>query len=152
MPPERPAAVHQSGSETVLHATCVRWGEHGLLIRGCSGSGKSALALRLIGRGAVLVADDVVRVERKGQNLAAAPVGMPGAIELRGHGIFQLAHATATTLSACIQVDAAPSDERLEPPACIELLGTTLPLIRLDPNHTSALATLRVLLTGTRLA
>ena len=46
-------------SETV-HATAVLVGADGVLIRGDSGAGKSALALALIERGARLIADDRV--------------------------------------------------------------------------------------------
>ena len=40
----------------VVHATAVAWHGRGVLLRGPSGSGKSALALRLLHAGAVLVA------------------------------------------------------------------------------------------------
>jgi HPr kinase/phosphorylase len=55
-----------------IHASCVVLaragepfgapGDAGILILGASGSGKSDLALRLIGRGALLVADDRVEI------------------------------------------------------------------------------------------
>ena len=48
--------------ETILHATCIAWQGRGVLIRGPSGSGKSALALGLMAHGAVLVADDRVKL------------------------------------------------------------------------------------------
>src|SRR3546814_6063070 len=41
-----------------IHASCVAAGNGGVLILGQSGQGKSDLALRLIDRGARLVADD----------------------------------------------------------------------------------------------
>jgi serine kinase of HPr protein (carbohydrate metabolism regulator) len=42
-----------------LHATAVALGEAGVLLLGPPGSGKSDLALRLIDRGAILIADDL---------------------------------------------------------------------------------------------
>lgn len=52
-----------SGHETILHGTSVALpGEGGLpeavFLRGFSGSGKSDLAFRLVGDGALLIADD----------------------------------------------------------------------------------------------
>ena len=41
-----------------IHASCVAAGNGGVLILGNSGQGKSDLALRLLDRGARLVADD----------------------------------------------------------------------------------------------
>ena len=41
-----------------IHASCVAVRGEGVLILGASGQGKSDLALRLIDRGATLVADD----------------------------------------------------------------------------------------------
>ena len=51
------AELERAMSETV-HATAVLVGADGVLIRGESGAGKSALALALIERGARLIADD----------------------------------------------------------------------------------------------
>lgn len=50
-------------SETILHGTCVAYSQSGLLIIGTSGSGKSALALALMGMDAVLLADDRVIIK-----------------------------------------------------------------------------------------
>jgi HPr kinase/phosphorylase len=47
----------EAGAQLV-HGSVVSLAGRGMLILGASGSGKSALALRLIGRGAALVADD----------------------------------------------------------------------------------------------
>ncbi len=52
-----PSAVAAAG---IVHASCVAFGGAGVLILGPSGSGKSALALALMGLGAALVADDRV--------------------------------------------------------------------------------------------
>jgi serine kinase of HPr protein (carbohydrate metabolism regulator) len=57
----KPCAMLPSRTRTEIvniHASCVTAGNGGVLILGNSGQGKSDLALRLIDRGAKLVADD----------------------------------------------------------------------------------------------
>lgn len=79
------------------HATCVAINRKGILIMGPSGSGKSDLALRLIERGAVLVADDQVELQaEKGDLIAKAPAAIKGLIEARYIGPLK-----APVLEAC---------------------------------------------------
>ena len=52
------ASVRAPDPHDILHASCAAFGEKAVLIRGASGSGKSALTLELLARGANLVADD----------------------------------------------------------------------------------------------
>lgn len=80
--------------ENRVHATVVAIGEAGVLLRGASGSGKSALALALIGlaqqrgRFALLVADDRAALSAGGGRLVARPVApLEGIIERRGLGL-----------------------------------------------------------------
>ena len=75
----------------MLHANCVDFDGAGVLILGKSGSGKSDLTLRLTDAGAVLVADDCVRlVEKKdGRTVAFAPEKARGLMEIRGLGIVK---------------------------------------------------------------
>jgi serine kinase of HPr protein (carbohydrate metabolism regulator) len=65
------------------------------LLRGVPGSGKSDLALRLLGRtqlGAQLVADDQVMLTRRADELwARAPARIAGLLEVRGIGVLQMA-------------------------------------------------------------
>ena len=84
-------------SPKLLHATCValdgRDGPLGVLLRGPSGAGKSDLALRLIDRGARLVADDQceVKVEDGAAGsrwIARAPAAIVGVLEVRGLGLM----------------------------------------------------------------
>lgn len=76
----------------VVHATCVAFGDRGMLILGPSGSGKSALALQLMALGAALVADDRVLLADAGDALlATAPPGLPPLIEARGIGLLNAA-------------------------------------------------------------
>lgn len=78
-----------TGAAPVLHATCVAFGDRGVLILGPSGAGKSALALQLMALGAALVADDRVQVTASGDTLTAtSPPGLPALIEARGIGLL----------------------------------------------------------------
>lgn len=77
----------------VLHASAVATGSGAVALSGPSGSGKTSLALAMQRRGATLLADDVLAVERVGGELIAHP-GAPvtgvelGEVErLRGDGV-----------------------------------------------------------------
>ena len=79
---------------SLIHGTCVAIGSCGVLLRGAPGSGKSDLALRLLGQAhldAWLVADDQVQLSRRGNELwAQAPASIASLIEVRGLGIIRL--------------------------------------------------------------
>lgn len=57
-----------------------------MLVLGPPGCGKSDLALRLIGRGFMLVADDQVLLDGRA---VGAPEALRGLLEVRGLGIFE---------------------------------------------------------------
>ncbi len=123
------------------HGTCLRLGDHGVLLRGASGSGKSDLAFRLIRStwAAELVADDQVLIEAdKGQLFASAPVALAGLIELRGLGLLQMPFVTRTPLH--LVVDLMPRDDvpRMPDPAALRLCGLDLPRIALHAFDVSA--------------
>jgi len=110
------------------HATAVLIATAGVLIRGESGSGKSALAAWLIGRGARLVADDRVFLSAcHGRLIASAPASIAGKLELRGRGILTVPHERAAVIR--LVVDIAAGVERLPERGHFEtnLLGLTLP-------------------------
>lgn len=119
-----------------LHATAVAYQGCGLLIRGASGRGKSALALSLIALGAALVADDQTLVERQGDALIArAPEKLKGLIEARGIGLLRSPAAPPTPLALVADLDRT-SEGRLPAQESTEILGLTLPLVRrLDHSH-----------------
>ncbi|KAA2237881.1 HPr kinase/phosphorylase [Salinarimonas soli] len=109
-------------SATTIHAGCVVIGEAGVLIRGPSGSGKSALARRLVeiarGRGAFArpVADDRVRLERRHDRLLARPVpAIAGLQEIRGWGIVAAEHEGAAIVRLVVDCLTEPP-ERLPAP------------------------------------
>ena len=81
---------------TLLHATAISINGQAVLLIGPPGSGKSDLALRLIDRGALLIADDQVALtEVDGVLHASAPAATAGLIEVRGLGIAAVAHGAA---------------------------------------------------------
>lgn len=126
-----------SASPLNLHATCIAAGGRGLLIRGRSGSGKSALALQLIALGAILVADDrtiVTPCPEGGPPIASAPPAIAGRIEARGLGILALPAASAR-LAAIVDLDLMET-ERLPPRRTEALAGADLPLLhKLEGAH-----------------
>ena len=115
---------------STIHATTVAIGGHGVLLLGASGSGKSDLALRLIDRGAVLVADDRTIVRRDGDRLrASVPDSIAGRIEVRGVGILPAPAFGEITLALAVSLDHAV--ERLPDPDVLDLEGVRLPRIAL---------------------
>lgn len=102
-----------------VHANALVLGDKGVLLRGPSGSGKSALTLALIsryqsqGEFARLVGDDRVRVEALNGRLVARPhPAIAGVIEIRGHGLSRIGYEPACVLHAIVDL-CAPDD----PPA-----------------------------------
>ncbi len=114
-----------------IHASCVARDGAGVLLLGLSGSGKSDLALRLIDRGFVLVADDRVEIEA---GIAWPPAPLAGLLEIRGLGILRLPHLARATLALAVELGA--DGDRLPRPQ--RHPGLDLPLIRLDSRRVSA--------------
>ena len=144
-------AGRQSITSLTVHGTAIAWLGKGVLLLGPSGSGKSDLALRLLDAGAMLVADDLVRLEAVGGRLVARAPGSHGLIELRGQGLFRQPAEGEAGIDLVIRL--APrtdTAERLPPPERCELAGITLPVFHLDPFTVSAVARLRLLATGER--
>jgi RNase adaptor protein for sRNA GlmZ degradation len=124
---------------TLLHGTVVAVGSRGILLRGASGAGKSDLALRLIAQGAVLVADDQVRLERLGNRLLASPPdSIAGLIELRGIGVRRLPYEAPVPLALVVDLVIPEQVERLPDPMTTEIDGVALPLLALAPFDASA--------------
>ncbi|MHA1536435.1 MAG: HPr kinase/phosphorylase [Alphaproteobacteria bacterium] len=130
-----------------IHGTCVSVDGAGVLLCGPSGSGKSDLALRLIDAGALLVADDLTRLIRTAEGLAAlAPGRLAGRIEVRGLGIAAVPHIARARLALIVDLVGSEAIERLPEGLERRHLGIPVPLIRLDAFEASAAAKVRLAL------
>lgn len=120
-----------------IHATAVAKGTDAVLLVGPPGSGKSDLALRLIDRGWLLVADDRVVATASPDGLRlSAPETIAGLLELRGLGLLPAPH-TPTALARLL-VDLSETPERLPDPETRPVDGLPLPLLRLNAFEPSA--------------
>lgn len=128
--------------EAPVHASTVAVRQGGVwtavAILGPSGSGKSDLALRLIGRGWRLVSDDYTRMWTSGGTLyAAAPESIAGRIEARGVGIVAMPTRSLARVAlavTCVQ----ETVERLPEPRTTALAGAEIRVLALDPRSASA--------------
>ena len=123
------------------HATCIAIAidgrHHGVLIEGPSGSGKSDLALRMIDRGAILIADDYVEtIGYAGGVRALCPARIAGKLEVRGVGIVDMPHCESPPVRLVVAL--GDVGERLPEPATRDVAGVALPLLRLDAREASA--------------
>jgi HPr kinase/phosphorylase len=130
----RAAARGSDAQDTILHASCAALPDaqgvwRATLIIGRSGAGKSSLALELMSRGAMLVADDRTRIRREGdQVIADCPPAIAGLIEARGIGLIRAPALDHAQIVLIVDLDAAERD-RLPPPRHADLLGVSLPRI-----------------------
>lgn len=122
-----------------LSATCVAIQGSGVLLLGKSGAGKSDLALRLIDRGAVLVADDQVMLTlRDGTIMASSPPNINGLLEARDLGIFRFQEAGHIPLSLVIRLSERGVAERLPSPEFYDCMSINIPQILLYPFDASS--------------
>lgn len=135
----------------LVHATTVDIAGLGVLILGESGAGKSDLALRLIGGGALLVADDQTDVAVVGDTLrATSPATISGLIEARGVGVLRAPVKAATRLRLAVSL-IATLPERMPESRAWSLPGHTkpsIPLIELGAFEASAVEKVRRALTA----
>lgn len=76
---------------THMHGVLLSVSGGGVLIRGEAGIGKSECALELIKRGHILIADDVVEIQRRGERLiGSCPEMLKHYMEVRGLGILDI--------------------------------------------------------------
>jgi len=118
------------------HATAVAVDGRAVLIQGPSGSGKSGLALDLISRGAVLIADDRTRlVLRDDWPWVRAPERRAGVIEARGVGLIRTPYSAGAPLALVVDMT-EPEPDRLPQPATEPVLGhDVMRLRRVDAPH-----------------
>ena len=119
----------------VYQASCLALRGRAVLIEGPPGTGKSALALNLMDRGAILIGDDGVTLELRGGGLyASPPPNTAGLLEVRNVGLLRFATASNVRVALIIVLDPmAPRFVDAAEPA--ERCGVELPLIRLWPSE-----------------
>ncbi|RXZ66462.1 serine kinase [Pelagerythrobacter rhizovicinus] len=136
MPRPQPAGSDTvaSLSERLLHqATCVAIGGRAVLIEGPPGAGKSGLALALIDRGAVLVGDDGVALERRGDALwSRPPANIRGMLEARNLGLLTFPTTEAPVALRLVLDPDAP--RFVEAAARAMIAGVPIPSLRFDPR------------------
>lgn len=117
----------------VHQATGVAFGEHGLLIEGPPGCGKSSLALALIDRGGTLIGDDAVALEvREARLWALPPPNVAELLEVRNVGLVRFPAAPAA-VALVVQLD-PEAPRHIEQPETVARAGIALPLVRLWPG------------------
>jgi serine kinase of HPr protein (carbohydrate metabolism regulator) len=136
---QRKLAGKKLSSPHIIYATCVAIASQGVLLLGKSGAGKSDLALRLIDRGASLVSDDQVCLQKKGNMIIAnAPAAIKGLLEIRGIGILKFSRKSNIALQFVVELVERKNVERLPEPEFYQCLGIEIPKIKLYAFDASA--------------
>ncbi len=77
--------------ETLMHGVFLNIYGKGVIIKGESGIGKSEIALELVKRGHLLVADDAIELYQIGHSIIGkAPVVLSNMLEIRGIGVIDV--------------------------------------------------------------
>ncbi len=122
-----------------IHATAVSIKGNGILLCGDSGSGKSDLGLRMIDRGARLVADDRCDLNViEDQLVVSCPQTIFGMMEVRGIGILRFECEGAAPVRLIVELCDSDAIERMPGPRMNEKYGAPVPVIRIAPFEASA--------------
>lgn len=141
---------------TSIHASAVRTGDAGILIRGPSGAGKSRLAFDLIVAGragripvTTLVGDDRVLLHAEDRQIIVRPVAeLEGLIEVRGLGIRRCDFVPQATLGLVVDLAAADAARMPEPASLwTEFHGIKIPRIPVGPGFEAVPLVMAALLT-----
>jgi serine kinase of HPr protein (carbohydrate metabolism regulator) len=120
----------------------------GVLIEGPSGSGKSDLALRAMGEGFRMVADDRVVVWASGgRTFGRAPDTLHALMETRGAGVLPVSALPFCPIVLAVRCEASPEAvERMPPVEALDLPAGPIPIRSLWPFDRAAPAKLRRLI------
>ncbi len=138
---------------THLHGVLLNVSGSGVLIRGQAGIGKSECALELIKRGHILIADDVVEVQKRlGRMLiGSCPEMLKHYMEVRGLGILDIdllfgIGATLDETAIELEVQLVPATEKLDrlgvDHKTTQILGVEIPSLTLPVTPGRNLAVL----------
>lgn len=124
-------------SETIQGA-CVAIDGRGVLIEARDDLQRTDLLLRLLDRGAALVADARTACSRRGDTLFAAPLaGAAGHVEIRGIGSVAMESLAEVPVAlVAVVLEAAPrlpEDRRFR-----NVAGVPVPVLALGPNEAAA--------------
>jgi HPr kinase/phosphorylase len=125
-----------------VHANALVLRETGLLLRGGSGAGKSALSMELIadarrnGEFASLVGDDRIALENRSGRLIARPHNaIKGSIEVRGAGIVSVPFERSAVIRGLVELAAMEEVDPGRPTelqwALEEICGLSVPRLLL---------------------
>ena len=124
----------------VIHASCVRFKNKGLLICGQSGQGKSDLCLRLMEQGAELIADDQTKLECIDNELiASCPENLQGLLEVRGIGIITTPFLPATKIHLKLSLQSKEKIDRMPESVNENIEGVQIPVLALNAFECSAI-------------
>ncbi|MGJ8611633.1 MAG: HPr kinase/phosphorylase [Octadecabacter sp.] len=117
-----------------LHSSTVVMNGNAVAFVGKSGTGKSAMAFRMLSLGATLLADDITWFSSTSDGLhAQCPQALSGRIEARGVGILNAVPASPAPLVLIVDMG-TPEVDRLPPLRNVTLLGHVITLL-----HTPAI-------------
>ena len=124
-------------------------GWRGALIVGPSGGGKSDLAFRCLDAGFRLVADDrTILWTSDGRLYGRAPDALQDLLEVRGSGVVREQALRLSPVDLIVRCCPPEDIERMPQTETEELLGISIPRLRLAPFEASAPAKLRRALSG----
>ena len=134
--------MSQSTKVQNLHATALTIGDRGVLIRGESGSGKTALALALLAgahsarRNARLVSDDqVLLLPCDGRLICMTPPTIAGLVEVRGATPKAIGHEPSAVIDLLVDLVEGALAPRLSDQQWEVIAGCRLPLVRLAARN-----------------
>lgn len=121
-----------------LHGTSVALGSRGLLLVGPSGSGKSSIALQIMGYGASLVSDDLTELVAMPESVVGLqrPSGAAkqSGIEARGMGLLAATPAERPVRLTLVADLTRTEPARLPNPQIVHLGGAAIPCIHKVDN------------------
>jgi HPr kinase/phosphorylase len=136
-------------TDVTVHATSICFDESAALFIGPSGSGKSSLALQMIGLGAQLISDDqtMLQLTAEGEIRLSPPDSIKGMIEARGIGLLRADHVKGCKLRLVVNLAEVETD-RLPERRHVPVLGNLVRYTHKTESPAFAAALLQYLKAG----